>query len=46
MSELKALVIKGPDPAVHKVVRWRCQELQAEVARRFAIEVHESTSGT
>jgi len=45
MAELKALVIHGPDPAVHKVVRWRCQDLQAEVARRFAVEVHESTIG-
>jgi len=45
MAELRALVIKGPDPAVHKVVRWRCLDLQAEVARRFAVEVHESTIG-
>lgn len=44
-AELKALVVKGPDPALHKVVRWRCQDLQAEVARRFAVEVHESTIG-
>jgi transposase len=44
-AELKALVVAGPDPAVHQVVRWRCQDLQAEVARRFAVEVHESTIG-
>jgi transposase len=44
-AELKALVVKGPDPAVHKVVRWRCQDLQAEVERRFAVKVHESTIG-
>jgi len=44
-AELKALVVEGPDPAVHKVVRWRCQDLQVEVARRFAVEVHESTIG-
>ena len=44
-AELKALVIKGPDPAVHKVVRWRCQDLQAEVVRRFAVELHESNIG-
>jgi len=44
-AELKALVVKGPDLAVHKVVRWRCQDLQAEVARRFAVTVHESTIG-
>jgi transposase len=45
MAALKALVIAGPDPAEHKVVRWRCSDLQAEVARRFAVEVHESTIG-
>lgn len=44
-AELKAMVLKGPDPAVHKVVRWRCQDLQAEVARRFTVKVHESTIG-
>jgi transposase len=38
-------VIKGPDPAVHKVVRWRCADLRAEVARRWSGEVHESTIG-
>ena len=42
-AELRALVIQGPDPAVHKVVRWRCTDLRAEVARRWSVEVHEST---
>lgn len=45
MAELKAMVVEGPDPAVHKIVRWRCLDLQAEVARRFGVEVHESTIG-
>lgn len=45
MAELKALVIKGPDPAKDKVVRWRCLDLRREVARRFKVEVHESTVG-
>lgn len=45
MAELEAMVLKGPDPAMHKVVRWRCLDLQAEVARRFAVEVHKSTIG-
>lgn len=43
MAELRELVIQGPDPAIHKVVRWRCVDLQAEVARRFSVEVHENT---
>lgn len=45
MAELREMVIKGPDPVEHKVVRWRCVDLQAEVARRFGVEVHESTIG-
>jgi transposase len=44
-AELRDLVINGPDPAVHKVVRWRCADLRAEVARRWLVEVHESTIG-
>ena len=43
MAELRELVIKGPDPVTDKVVRWRCVDLQAEVARRFLVEVHENT---
>jgi transposase len=45
LAELKALVIQGPDPMTHQVVRWRCVDLRAEVARRFLVEVHESTIG-
>lgn len=45
MAELRELVIKGPDPEIHKVVRWRCVDLKAEVARRFSVEVHENTIG-
>jgi transposase len=44
-AELRDLVIRGPDPATDRVVRWRCVDLRAEVARRFAVEVHESTIG-
>jgi transposase len=29
------LVMKGPDPEINGVVRWRRVDLQAEVARRF-----------
>jgi transposase len=45
MAELKATVLKGPDPEKHGVVRWRCVDLRAEVARRFTIEVTERTIG-
>ena len=44
-AELYDLVVKGPDPAVNAVVRWRCVDIQAEVARRWSVEVHESTIG-
>jgi transposase len=44
-AELKARVIKGPDPTQDNVVRWRCLDLREEVARRFSVEVHESTIG-
>ena len=27
-AEFRALVIAGPDPALHGVVRWRCVNLQ------------------
>ena len=45
MAELRALIVKGPDPEKDKVVRWRCLDLREEVARRFTVEVHERTIG-
>ena len=45
MAELYELVVNGPDPAIHHVVRWRCIDLLGEVKRRFSVEVHESTLG-
>jgi transposase len=45
MQELRALVIAGPDPAVHHVARWRCVDLRDEVARRFGVTVQERAIG-
>jgi transposase len=45
MAELRELVIAGPDPKIHKVIRWRCVDLRAEVTRRFAVTVPERTIG-
>jgi transposase len=45
MAELKSTVLQGPDPEQHGVVRWRCVDLRAEVARRFTVEVTERTIG-
>jgi transposase len=44
-AESKALVVKGPDPEKDTVIRWRCLDLQVEIARRFSVRVHESTVG-
>ncbi len=45
MEELRAVVIAGPDPVLHNVVRWRCLDLRAEVTRRFSVTVSEGTIG-
>ncbi len=45
MAELKALVIEGPDPEKQGVVRWRCADLRAEIARRYTVDVAERTIG-
>ena len=45
MAELLELVLNGPDPDVDKVVRWRCVDLRAQVARRFSVEVTVCTIG-
>jgi transposase len=41
-TDLRALVVAGPDPVKDKVIRWRC-DLQEEIARRFSVRVHENT---
>ncbi len=45
MAELLALVVNGPDPEVDQVVRWRCVDLQEQVARRFSVTTTERTIG-
>lgn len=45
MAVLKTMVLEGPDPDKHGVVRWRCLDLRPEVARRFGVEVTERTIG-
>ena len=44
-AELLDLVLAGPDPERHGVVRWRCVDLQAEVEQRFSVKVHANTIG-
>lgn len=43
MAELRELVLAGPDPDIHQVVRWRCVDLRDEVTRRFSVTVDEGT---
>lgn len=43
MSEVRQWVLDGPDPEVHKVIRWRCVDLCAEVQRRFEVTVARRT---
>ncbi len=45
LAELARLVEKGPDIDLHKVVRWRCVDLQAEIKSRFGVEVSERHVG-
>jgi transposase len=45
MAELRELAVAGPDPKIHHVIRWRCVDLRAEVARRFSVTVPERTIG-
>lgn len=44
-AELYQWVLDGPDPKRHKVIRWRCVDLCAEVERRFCVTVCERTMG-
>ena len=45
MEELRELVLKGPDPERHAVIRWRCADLCEEVAKRWSVKVCEQTMG-
>ena len=45
MEELRALVLAGPDPARHKVIRWRCADLRDEIAARWSVTLHVRTVG-
>jgi transposase len=45
MTELKALVIEGPDPEKDGVVRWRCVDLREQIVQRYSVELHERTVG-
>jgi len=43
MSEVRQWVLDGPDPEIHKIIRWRCVDLCGEVERSFAVTVAKRT---
>ena len=45
LAELARLVEQGPDIEVHRVVRWRCVDLQAEIKARFDVDLSERQVG-
>ena len=45
MEEASVHVLEGPDLERNKVVRWRCADLQAEIASRWSVSVAERTVG-
>jgi transposase len=45
MEELRTMVREGPDIERNKVVRWRCVDLQVEIAARWSISLTKATVG-
>ena len=45
LTELARIVEAGPDPGTDGVVRWRRVDLQAVIARRFGVRLHERSVG-
>ena len=45
VAELVSWLEAGPDPVVDGVLRWRRQDLQARIADRWKVELHERTVG-
>ncbi|MBC7832790.1 MAG: winged helix-turn-helix domain-containing protein [Hyphomicrobium sp.] len=45
MQDLQAVVLAGPDLALHGVTRWRCIDLCVVIADRYEVVVHERTVG-
>lgn len=45
LAELDRIVETPPDPVADGVVRWRCCDLKALIAKRFGIEISEGSVG-
>lgn len=44
-DELKTIVLKGPDPKIDNIVRWRCCDLQKLMEKRFGYTCSERHMG-
>ena len=44
-AEVANWIRTGPDVEVDGVVRWRCMDIQARIARRFGVVLHERSVG-
>ncbi len=44
-AEVADWIRTGPDVEVDGVVRWRCVDIQARIARRFGVALHERSVG-
>ena len=45
IEELRSMVLEGPDLERNKVVRWRCADLQVEIASLWSVSLAERTVG-
>ena len=45
LAQVKKIVLDGPDPEKHGVVRWRCVDLQSVIEEKFGVRFHEATIG-
>jgi transposase len=44
-AQVRVYVLAGPDPQKDRLVRWRCVDVQATIAKTFEVAYHESTVG-
>ena len=45
LAELRTVVLQGPDPQRHRVIRWRCADLREKIAARWSVALHERSVG-
>lgn len=45
LAELRTVVLEGPDPERHQVIRWRCADLRDEISARWSVTLHERSVG-